>query len=280
MRIVAIVGFCSCGLGARTRAEPDPLRLASGRRRRIRHQSCAHRKHRGAPAPALRAGLAPGPRGGLGKPRWRRWANATSWRCPELSAANGSLDSGARAENVLVVQAYATDTLRLGERTQAALAGAYYDVFQRRSFELPDFRSPAPSLRLDQGLAKSVLVSLGGGYRWFTFKPDDAYSFTAPTAFLAIRHTLPGDSARRWRRLGMERGWKRGGARLQGSGLHAERLRRHQRRTSPHGSLLGRSRRIQPHRPLAVRLGGGRARQPIEQLRRGAGARACFTCAL
>ena len=83
--------------------------------------------------------------------------------------------------------------MRLGQRTQAALTCAYYDVYQRRSFDLPDFRSTAPSLRLDQGFGKSVLASLGGGYRWFTFKPDNAYSFAAPTAFIAIRHTLPGD---------------------------------------------------------------------------------------
>ena len=94
---------------------------------------------------------------------------------------------------MLVVLAAATDTLRLGQRTQVALSGAYYDVYQRRSFDLPDFRSTAPSLRFDQGFAKSVLVSLGGGYRWFTFKPDDAYSFAAPTAFFVIRHALPGD---------------------------------------------------------------------------------------
>jgi hypothetical protein len=101
--------------------------------------------------------------------------------------------SEARAENVAVVQAQASDTLRLASRTYAAAAFSYYDVFQRRSLELPDFRSLLPSLRLEQGLANAMLLSLGGGYRWFTFKPDGAFSFHAPTAFLSIRHVLLGD---------------------------------------------------------------------------------------
>jgi hypothetical protein len=113
-----------------------------------------------------------------------------------LSGAFGGKWFGAsetRADNVLVFQATATDSQRLRERTQASIAFAYYDVFQRRSLDLPDFRSVAPSLRLDQGFGKSFIISLGGGYRWFTFKPDDAYGFRAPTAFFSIRHSLPGD---------------------------------------------------------------------------------------
>lgn len=103
------------------------------------------------------------------------------------------MTSAARAENVLVAQASASDTLRLWRRTQAAAAMSYYDVFQRRSTELPDFRSLLPSLRLEQGMGRGFLASLGGGYRWFTFKPDGAYTFHAPTAFLLLRHLLPGD---------------------------------------------------------------------------------------
>ncbi|MBN2574050.1 MAG: hypothetical protein JXP73_05745 [Deltaproteobacteria bacterium] len=99
----------------------------------------------------------------------------------------------ARAENVLVAQASANHTLRLWRRTQAAAAVSYYDVFQRRSTELPDFRSLLPSLRLEQGLGRAFLASLGAGYRWFSFKPDGAYSFHAPTVFLLFRHVLPGD---------------------------------------------------------------------------------------
>jgi hypothetical protein len=191
-RIVAIVGFCLCGLGARTRAEPIHYdwRLEDGLEydtNPARTESIAGTSTQPAAPASLLARLVAS--GSLLAPLGQHNDLA-------LSGALGGkwfADSGARAENVLVVQAAASDTLHLGQRTQAALSGAYYDVFQRRSFDLPDFRSAAPSLRLDQGLGQSVLVSLGGGYRWFTFKPDDAYSFAAPTAFLAIRHTLPGD---------------------------------------------------------------------------------------
>jgi hypothetical protein len=101
--------------------------------------------------------------------------------------------SSARAENVLVLQGTATDSQRLMDKTKVGLALSYYDVFQRRSRDLPDFRSLAPTLRLDQGLGTAFSASLGGGYRWFTFKPDDAYGFSAPTAFFSLRHLLPGD---------------------------------------------------------------------------------------
>jgi len=113
-----------------------------------------------------------------------------------LSAALGgkwfTVDE-ARAANVLVVQASASDTLKLRDSTQASLAVSYYDVFQRRSTDLPDFRSAAPSLRLDQLFGHAVSVSAGAGYRWFAFKPDDAYSFRAPTASFALRQSLAGD---------------------------------------------------------------------------------------
>ena len=99
----------------------------------------------------------------------------------------------ARGENVLVVQASASDTVRLARRTHAAATVSYYDVFQRRSIEVPDFRSLAPALRLEQLIARTLLLSAGGGYRWFTYKPDGAFSFHAPTAFLSLRHVLPGD---------------------------------------------------------------------------------------
>ena len=113
-----------------------------------------------------------------------------------LSGAFGGkwfTSSAARAENVLVVEGAASDVHRLASRTQLAVAASYYDVFQRRSSELPDFRSLAPSLRLEQGLGRSFSLALGGGYRVFTFKPDGAYSFVAPTAFFSLRAIVPGD---------------------------------------------------------------------------------------
>jgi hypothetical protein len=101
--------------------------------------------------------------------------------------------SVARAENVFVVQSSVSDMQRLASRTQLAVAASYYDVFQRRSSDLPDFRSLAPALRLEQGLGRSFSLALGGGYRVFTYKPYDAYSFVAPTAFFGLRRIIPGD---------------------------------------------------------------------------------------
>jgi hypothetical protein len=99
----------------------------------------------------------------------------------------------ARAENVLVAQASASDGVRLAQRSQLAIGAAYYDVFQRRSIDLPDFRSLAPSVRFEQALGASMSASLALGYRWFTFKPDDAFSFSAPTAMLSFRQVVAGD---------------------------------------------------------------------------------------
>lgn len=113
-----------------------------------------------------------------------------------LSAGLGGkwfTDERARAENVLVARASASHSVRVAQRTQLALASAYYDVFQRRSTDLPDFRSVAPSVQLNQGLSTSLSASLTAGYRWFTFKPDDAFSFSAPTATIRFRHVVLGD---------------------------------------------------------------------------------------
>jgi hypothetical protein len=113
-----------------------------------------------------------------------------------LSGAFGGkwfTETDARAENVLVAQSAASYGLALGQRTRLSAALSYYDVFQRRSIDLPDFRSLAPGLRLDESIAESFVLSLAGGYRWFTFKPDRAYSFGAPTASVTLRQLLPGD---------------------------------------------------------------------------------------
>jgi hypothetical protein len=192
LRIVAIFGFCLWGLGSRARAEQARYdwRIEDGLEYDT-NPSRAESIAGGDLQPASPASLL------------TRLVTSGSFSAAlgesNVLAVSGALggkwfvDGGARADNVQVVQGSASDSLQLGRRTQAALSCAYYDVYQRRSFDLPDFRSTAPSLRLDQGLGKSVLVSLGGGYRWFDFKPDGTYSFASPTAFVAIRHTLPGD---------------------------------------------------------------------------------------
>jgi hypothetical protein len=192
LRIVATFGLCLAGMGVKVRAEQlrYDWRLEDG----AEYDTNPGRVERiegtlSQPAPPASALARFVASGGLATTLGERSSLA-------MSGAFGGkwfVASEARAESVLVVQGAASDTLRIWRQTQAAAAISYYDVFQRRSIELPDFRSVAPSLRLEQGIAKSFLASLGGGYRWFTFKPDGAYSFHAPTAFLSIRHALPGD---------------------------------------------------------------------------------------
>jgi hypothetical protein len=73
------------------------------------------------------------------------------------------------------------------------VAGGYYDAFQRGPVDRRDFRSLAPTLRIEQGFARTMQLTVGGGYRWFTFKPDDNFSFAGPTAFVTARQIIPGN---------------------------------------------------------------------------------------
>jgi hypothetical protein len=102
-------------------------------------------------------------------------------------------DEAARGDDVLVAQAGANGTLRVAGRTILGVAGGYYDAFQRGPVDRRDFRSLAPTLRIEQGFARAAQFTLGGGYRWFTFKSDDNFSFAGPTAFLAARQMFPGN---------------------------------------------------------------------------------------
>jgi hypothetical protein len=102
-------------------------------------------------------------------------------------------DQDARGDDVLIAQTGANGTLRVAGRTTLGLAGSYYDAFQRGPVDRRDFRSLVPTLRIEQGFAKTAQLTLGGGYRWFTFKPDDNFSFAGPTAFLTVRQMYPGN---------------------------------------------------------------------------------------
>ena len=106
------------------------------------------------------------------------------------------VDQAARGDDVLVAQTGVNGTLRVAGRTVLGLAGSYYDAFQRGPIDRRDFRSLAPTLRIEQGFARAAQLTLGGGYRWFTFKPDDNFSFAGPTAFLTARQMFPGSLER------------------------------------------------------------------------------------
>jgi hypothetical protein len=102
-------------------------------------------------------------------------------------------DQAARGDDVLILQTGANGTLRVAGRTVLGVAGGYYDAFQRGPVDRRDFRSLAPTLRIEQGFARTMQLTLGGGYRWFTFKSDDNFSFAGPTAFVTARQIFPGN---------------------------------------------------------------------------------------
>jgi hypothetical protein len=219
LRILATVGLCLFGLGAESRADGlrYDWRLEDGAEYDTNPARAEHiagtPNPPAAPASPLARVVAAG---NLVAPLGERQVLA-------LSGAFGGkwfTVPEARAENVLVFQAAANDAVRLWSRTQLVGSAAYFDVFQRRSTDLPDFRSVAPSLRLDREIAGSFLASLGGGYRWFTFKPDDAYSFTAPTAFVALKYSLPGNLLER----GADWEWTAGGS-VEERGFHGPACR-------------------------------------------------------
>jgi hypothetical protein len=99
----------------------------------------------------------------------------------------------ARDDDVLVLEGSAAWLARLGAGTGVGLGGQYYDAFQRRTFEARDFRTLTPTLRLDQAVGPTGQLSVGAGYRWFTYKPDAELDFRGPTAFALYRRLFPGE---------------------------------------------------------------------------------------
>jgi hypothetical protein len=106
-------------------------------------------------------------------------------------AGKAFTDPGARSEDVLVAEANAGWNLLLGTTT-LGLSGAYFDVFG--DIDALAFRSATPIFRLDQRLGAGLLT-LGVGYRSFTFKPNGAYDFHGLTGFATYRHVIGGGSA-------------------------------------------------------------------------------------
>jgi hypothetical protein len=111
-----------------------------------------------------------------------------------LGGAGKRFGARARSDDVLVGQAAAAWNVRVGAGTAVALAGTYYDVAQRPSLEARDFRSLAPALRVDQALGRGQLT-VGAGYRWFTYKPEPDFDFQGPTVMALYRQLIPAEGA-------------------------------------------------------------------------------------
>jgi hypothetical protein len=107
------------------------------------------------------------------------------------AAAKRFFQEPASGEDLLLLDGRASLDLALGARNTLGLSVGHYDVLQRAA-GLPDardFRSTAPGLRWDHQWG-GARFGLGGGWRWFAFKPERAFDFQAPTAFLSYRHHL------------------------------------------------------------------------------------------
>jgi hypothetical protein len=111
----------------------------------------------------------------------------------------------ARDEDVGIAESTLMWRAPLGARAALALAGAYYEAFQREAppptfgDERRDFRSITPNARFIFGASEHVDLGLGGGYRIFVFKPDQSFNFNAPTANADARWTREtADGAAEW----------------------------------------------------------------------------------
>lgn len=100
-------------------------------------------------------------------------------------AARKLADPGAIGEDLLIGDGHAGAAFTLSDHFSLGAAAAYYDVAQRADTieDARDFRSVAPSARVMARFGRSR-VQLGGGWRWFTFKPARELDFAGPTASL------------------------------------------------------------------------------------------------
>ena len=108
-------------------------------------------------------------------------------------AAKRFLLPDAQPEDVVIAEARAAAAVALGGSWELGMGLGYYDVFQRADGlgDARDFQSVTPSFRLSHDLSNGSLV-LGGGWRWFRFKPEPAFDFRGPTVLAGYRHTLAG----------------------------------------------------------------------------------------
>jgi hypothetical protein len=97
----------------------------------------------------------------------------------------------AQLEDLVIAEARAGASLPLHRLWELGLGAGYYDVFQRADGlgDARDFRSVTPSLRLACNLP-SASLALGGGWRWFRFKPEAAFDFQGPTVLAGYRQTV------------------------------------------------------------------------------------------
>jgi hypothetical protein len=140
----------------------------------------------------------PGGRGLLSLVGSTKLAATTLFSASGQAAVRGYENESARNEGVTILSGSSSLLQGLGNSTRAMAAASYYDAFQGARQDARDFRSISPTASLLQILGPGRL-SLGGGYRWFQFKPAPALDFSGPTAMAAYRLSSQGeDGAPDW----------------------------------------------------------------------------------
>jgi len=106
----------------------------------------------------------------------------------------------AQQENVAIAQSSVVWRAGLGPRKLLTLAGGYYEAFQNpdAGADRRDFRSLAPGVQLGWSIREALDLTVGGGYRMFVFKADDAFNFTAPTAGVDLRWVHGSEDGADW----------------------------------------------------------------------------------
>lgn len=192
---------CLTTAAASLDAHADDQRVALRAELGTEYDSNVHRREGTSGAGAAVVGSPLG-RAVLGWTATDRLAQGQDVAFSILGAAKVFAVEDARSENVGIVETSGSWRLSLNERTRLGLSGAYYEAIQagtrteqQLSGEARDFRSLSPAARLVRTLGDNGTLTLGGGYRWFVYKPSRDYDFEAPVLsaeYLFNRETADG----------------------------------------------------------------------------------------
>jgi hypothetical protein len=199
-RAVALATFALCGTSAPAvvRADGVAARLEAGTEydtnpTRIETLDGVAGARAKVPSAALRLAL----NAELEQRFFDRWALSLGGGV----AARRLVQVEAQGEDLLVTEGRAALSRALAEGWYLGLQAALYDVAQRADSleDARDFRSVSPGARLLAPLGVGRL-SLGVGWRWFTFKPAESLDFAGPTLALGYRRAsgFAVDGAAEW----------------------------------------------------------------------------------
>jgi hypothetical protein len=201
-RAVALATIAFCGTSAPALAPADGIaaRLEAGAEydsnpTRVETLDGVPPARVQVPSPALRLAL----NADVERRLFERWSASAGGGL----AVRRLLQPDAQGDDLLVSEGRAALTWWLVQTWYLGAHAAIYDVGQRADslVEARDFRSIAPGMRISGPLGPARF-SVGGGWRWFHFKPEPSLDFEGPTASLGYRHnpvfTLDGAAEWEW----------------------------------------------------------------------------------